>query len=160
MTLDHFASFNQDNVDDVVRNYADPFVEANVTGVPRSVVIEEARKQEEGDKIISDDGGDFIVVEVKEFEEIPVICRKSYALNGKVFLRKGAIYTRSRGKSETAEVHTQTEMREIINIAVDKNRLFFIERMTGILTEILEHIQPKPSDEQKYDKQLPNTLER
>jgi len=137
ISSDHLVSFNQDSVDDVMRNYADPFVKAYVTNL----------KYE--DKV-------FVIIQVSEFEEIPVICKDNYTLGGKVFLRKGAIYTRSRGKSETAEVHTQTEMREIIELAVDKSRQYFTERMKIILGEILENVKMKPSNEEEYDKQVPD----
>ena len=36
-------------------------------------------------------------------------------------LRKGAIFTRTRRHPETIEVPSQTEMREILELAVDKN---------------------------------------
>jgi predicted HTH transcriptional regulator len=133
MQLDQAQSFTQDKVDDFVRNYADPFVETKVTQVPYN-------------------GKDFIVIQIREFELLPVICKKDGKLrNGKLRLRRGVIYTRSRGKSETIEVPSQTEMREIIDLAVDKGIRRFIERMgrTGVLEIVME-----PSDVEKFDQQL------
>jgi predicted HTH transcriptional regulator len=133
MQLNQPQSFTQDKVDDFVRNYADPFVETKVTQV-------------------SHDGKDFIVIQIREFELLPVICKKDGKLkNGTLRLRRGAIYTRSRGKSETIEVPSQTEMREVIDLAVDKGIRRFIERMgrTGVLELIME-----PLDAEKFDQQL------
>ena len=62
-----------------------------------------------------------------------MICDKEGKLkNGKMYLREGAIYTRPRGKVETSEVRTQFEMREIIEMAADKNLRKFVERMGRI----------------------------
>ncbi len=133
MEPNQMQSFTQDKVDDYVRNYADPFVETEVTQVPHS-------------------GMHFIVIQIREFEELPVICRKSDKLrDGTQRLRQGAMYTRSRGKAETAEVPTQAEMREIVDLAVDKGVRRLIERMghTGILSLVTEK-----SDAEKFDQQL------
>jgi len=135
MDPDHFRSFNQDDVDDFVAERADPFVEIEVTPVPH-------------------DGKEFIVIQVKEFEELPVICRKETRLKNRragPYLRRGATYVRSRRKRETVEVPSQTEMREIIDLAVDKGVRRLIERMgyTGILNLVAE-----PSDVEKFDQQL------
>ena len=75
MDPEHFMSFNQDKVDDVVKNYAEPFVEVKVTKVSRDVVNNKAIS--EGINEFPDDGGDFIVIEVGEFKELPVICKNN-----------------------------------------------------------------------------------
>jgi predicted HTH transcriptional regulator len=137
MIPEHFESFTQDLVDDVVKDYADPFVKFYV-------------------KKIGYENKDFVVIQVNEFGEIPVICRKSFPSDGKVFLREGAIYTRPSGKSETTEVSTQTEMREIIDMAVVKSLQQFIRKMGQ--AGILDLIKPKYSDEQEYDEELDKNL--
>lgn len=132
MQPDHDQSFSQDDVAAYVNERADPFVEIEVTPV-------------------SYGGKEFIVIQVREFAEVPVICRKEIFLDGKVHLRKGAIYTRSRRIYETVEVPTQTEMREIIELAVDKGVRRLIERMgrTGILALVTE-----PLDAERFDQQI------
>lgn len=97
MTLEDFSSFDQDSVQEFVNEYADPYVELSVTG-----------DHLEG-------YGDFVLIQVQQFGELPVVCKK----NGPENLRRGAVYTRSRRKHETAEVGSQTEMREILDRAVD-----------------------------------------
>ena len=97
MPVEDFSSFDQDSVQEFVNQYADPYVELSVTG-----------GHLEG-------YGDFVLIQVQQFGELPVVCKKSGPEN----LRRGAIYTRSRRKHETAEVRSQTELREILVRAVD-----------------------------------------
>jgi len=134
MDLEYSESFTQDNVDDFVRNYAEPFVEVSVTRYLHKEKI-------------------YVIIQVNGFEELPVICKKDAKLrDGSVYLRQGSIYVRSRSKVETAEVQTQTEMREIIEQAVDKSLIRFIDRMGR--AGILSLISAEPSSEDKFDEQL------
>ena len=132
MEPDQMQSFTQDKVDDYVKNYADPFVETKVTQVPYN-------------------NRHFIVIQVREFEELPVICKKAFKGRTQQ-LRQGAIYTRSRGKAETAEISTQVEMREIVELAADKSLRRLIERMgrAGIKISFGE----APSDAEQFNEQL------
>jgi len=101
------STFNHDDMATHVRDYADPYVDFMV-------------------RRIDCDDRDFVLIQVKEFDEIPVICGKDG-----VNLRKGAIYHRSRTKNESAEVFSQSEMREIIEIATDKAVRKFLSRAEG-----------------------------
>src|SRR5262249_46564787 len=86
---------------------------------------------------------------------LPVICKK----DGLEKLRRGAIYTRSRRLPETVEVPSQAEMRELLDLAIEKgSRTFtrqaermgfvrlarkdqFIEQLKGLPeTEIIKKI--------------------
>jgi predicted HTH transcriptional regulator len=97
-----YNSFDYDTIAAFVHNYSDPYVAFNLH-----------KFEYEGKK--------FIVFEVKEFEEIPVICSKDSPQT-----RKGALYTRSRRIPETVELPSQSEMRELIEIATEKGlRNFF-----------------------------------
>lgn len=96
MSPEDADSFNQDDVQSSVNKYADPFVDMTVDRV-------EYR------------GRSFIVIQVSEFEELPVVTKKSG-----VNIKRGEIYTRSRRKNESAPVSSQTEMREILEISFDK----------------------------------------
>ena len=94
----HIESFRQDEVMEYVNyKFADPYIELSVTPV-------------------SSDDNHFLVIQVHEFGQLPVICKN----NGLENLRRGALYTRSRVKHETIEVRSQTEMRETLDLAVDK----------------------------------------
>lgn len=124
-----FESFAQDDVMAHVNEYADPYVELTLSPV----------EQEDGKK--------FIVIQVREFEELPIVCKKE----GEEHLRRGAIFTRSRRKYETAEIGSQTEMREILRLAVDKEILSLRQR--GILLSHTE-IQSEEKDRISFEEQL------
>jgi predicted HTH transcriptional regulator len=89
------ASYTQDKVQQYVNQRADPYVELSVNHVLH-------------------DGKRFVIIEVLEFREMPVVCTK-----GSKPLRQGAIYTRSFEKVETVEVQSQTEMRDMLDRAID-----------------------------------------
>ena len=82
---------------------------------------------------------------IGEFTQLPVVCKK----NGKD-LKRGDIFTRSRRKYETARVGSQTEMREILDLAVDKEirRL----RSRGLISSV-EVISPTKDDRQAFEQQ-------
>jgi hypothetical protein len=94
---DHLSTFRGDNISTDVNEYASPFVELSVDNV-----LYETKP--------------FVVIQVREFAEMPVVCRKT----GPAGLREGALYTRSHRKPETVEVSSEPEMREILELAVDK----------------------------------------
>jgi predicted HTH transcriptional regulator len=128
MSRDDYDSFNQDEVSVEVNNFADPFVEL--------VVV----KQEIEGRL-------FVGIRVREFQELPVICRR----DGPERLRVGALYVRPRRKHETVEVPSQVEMREILDLALEKKvRLLYhqVERMGAALTF------PKDRDVEAFDEQL------
>jgi hypothetical protein len=119
-------TFNHDTMADHIRQYADPYVDFAV-------------------RTIKCDGKDFIIVQVKEFDEIPVICKKDGT-----DLRNGAMYARSRTKNESAEVSSQSEMREIMDMAVDKGVRKFLTRSQRIGLSVSMAKQ----DAAMFDKQL------
>jgi len=63
-----------------------------------------------------------VVIEVAEFADLPHICQKAY--EGK--LRQGAIYVRPRRVPETSEIASHVEMRELIDLAVEKGLRAYI----------------------------------
>lgn len=72
----------------------------------------------------------FVLIKVMEFDEIPIMCKKSY----EPIIYAGNIYVRSKSKPESIRVPTDAEMREIIQNAIDKGIYSFIQRLqrTGI----------------------------
>lgn len=97
-------TWNHDDLADAVARYADPFLS-----------FEEAVMRR-GDL-------SFLVLSIQEFEEIPVLCKKDFP----GVLRAGACYVRSRRKPETSEIPTQTEMRELLELATEKRLRRYIE---------------------------------
>jgi predicted HTH transcriptional regulator len=97
MKQDDYDSFKQDDVSVEVNNYADPFVDLVVQKVSR-------------------DGKRFVIIQIREFLDFPVICKR----DGAERLRNGAIYIRPRRKIETVELPSQIDLREILDLAVEK----------------------------------------
>ena len=72
------------------------------------------------------DGHAVVVVAIREFEQVPVICKKTYDRT----LREGALYVRSHRMPETVEVPGYPEMRELIDLATDKGVRAFVSTAT------------------------------
>ena len=121
-------SFRQDDVMEYINEkFADPYVELKVTPV-------------------NDNDKRFVVIQVEEFNLLPVVCKN----NGLEGLRRGALFTRSRVKYETAPVRSETEMREILYLAVDKEIRQL--RRRGLLT-YGEVTMPSEADRQAFEQQ-------
>lgn len=135
MSKDDFDSFSQDDISQHISEYADPFVEVTLN----KICIESNHPDE---KIA---GNKYIVIQVREFEELPVICKKDGVEN----LNEGEIYIRTRRKYESAKVPSQTEMREILDLAVDKA----IRKFRGKLSILgMEKLSPKDEKEESENK--------
>lgn len=122
------STYKQDEISAYINEFADPFVELKVSQVTYD------------DKI-------FVVIQIMEFAELPIICKK----DGKNNLRRGAIYTRPRRKIESAEVPSQVEMRGILDIASEKAIRAFKRKllMSGVIVE-----EPEVESKQKFEDQL------
>ena len=126
MQEEHANSFKQDDVITWVNEYADPYIELTVITTTR-------------------DDKSFVVIDILEFDSLPVVCKK----NGQD-LKRGDVYTRSRRKYETARVGSQNEMREIIELAVDKENKRL--RSRGYVA-FAEDIFPAKDDKQLFEQQ-------
>jgi predicted HTH transcriptional regulator len=90
------STFNHDTIADYLKEYADPYAQFTVESIECG-------------------GKEFVCIQVTAFDDYPVICKK----NGRD-LEKGRIYVRSRTKNESAPVSSYAEMREVIDLAMDK----------------------------------------
>lgn len=106
---EHLQTYNQDYIASHVAVYADPYVKFDL-------------------EFVSSKGNSYFVIKIHEFEDIPVICKKDYSS----ILREGAIYTRSYRIPETVEVRSQTEMREILEMASEKRVKKLFQTMSRI----------------------------
>jgi predicted HTH transcriptional regulator len=122
----HLASYDSDDVQAAINRHADPYVRTELHRVEL-------------------DGKTFLAIVVHEFDEIPVVCKKDG-----LDLRQGAIYTRAYRMPESCEVRSQTEMREIIELATEKAVRVFIRRVQSVGLPL-----PRPTtDAARFDKQL------
>ncbi|HEY1530249.1 MAG TPA: RNA-binding domain-containing protein [Galbitalea sp.] len=75
-------------------------------------------------------GRQIIVIEVAEFGDVPVLCKKDFP----GVLQANQLYTRSLAKPESSPTHTQNEVREVLALGVEKQLRQFVEttRRAGI----------------------------
>lgn len=133
MEQSDYDSFILDPLRDHLSNYADPYV-----------------KFEMKKKIY--DGKKFIIIYVNEFDEIPVICKKQYEQEN---LYKGRIYVRtSTAKIQSRQVENQTEMREILDLAIDKGIKKYIKKAKENGLFVSPTMTPEEGDEKKFKDQI------
>lgn len=130
MTQADFQSFSHDKISEYVAEYADPFVEITVS-------------------LVEYNGGSYVITQVKEFEELPVLCKK----DGMENLRRGALFIRSRRKPETVQVPSQTEMREILELAIDKGVKKQLEHLGSLGLLSREQISPEEASRRALQEQ-------
>lgn len=117
-----------DQVQVYVNGRADPYVELAV----RHAELEGRR---------------FVTIQISGFRELPVVCTRNGA-----YLRESVVYTRPFAKHETAEIRTQSEMRELldraIEVGVQKRMRPIVEALQAALTA-----EPLMSDLSRFEAQ-------
>ncbi len=106
---------------------------------------------------ISDKQRIFIVIRVNQFVETPVLCAKDYYFEGKLMLKTGDIFTRTlRGKPQSSKVMNYIDLKEIIDLAIDRGLRRFAERMSkaGFSTPMTG----KGPDEEQFDNEVKDLL--
>lgn len=103
---------NFDEVSNRINQYADPPLRLEV----------EARHHPSGT--------DIIVLGVEEFHDIPILCKKAFDR----VLERGHLYTRSIAKPESSIYHSHAELREVLELGVQKGLRAFLDtvRHAGI----------------------------
>lgn len=96
LSEDDSRTYNQDAVSQFVNEFTDPHVDIEI-------------------KHFSNDTKYYVVIQVFEFEEVPVICKK-----GSDETIRGRIYCRTHRKVESSPEPSVSEIREILDLAVDK----------------------------------------
>jgi predicted HTH transcriptional regulator len=94
-------------------------------------------------------GAAVAVIQVREFVDVPHLCAKGY--DG--VLRVGALYVRPRKVPETSEVAGSVEMRDVLELAIEKGVRRFVQTAVraGLHLGVPDAARPGPSDEQRYD---------
>ncbi len=93
---EHLGTYDTDVIQAFVNTFADPYATIDL-------YLKEWDHKE------------FLGIEVHEFDEFPIVCKRNSEETN-----KGAIYSRSYRIRETSIVLSQTEMREIIDMATEK----------------------------------------
>jgi len=133
LTHADLATWNYDDVSASIGVYADPTVKLDL-------------------EIKEHNNHFFVVLHAQEFEEIPILCKQDYSKDKEVVLRKGACYVRSRHKPETSEIPSQEDMRDLLDLAIDKGVRKFLARAHRLgLTSITP---AAPDDSDLFEAQL------
>lgn len=69
-------------------------------------------------------GAPVVVLEVAEFEDVPHVCKRDYP----GVLQKGMTYVRPRGKPQSVPVPSSSEMRDLLDLAINKGVREFVRR--------------------------------
>jgi len=130
MSAADYQSFNQDDVMAKVNAHAAPSIDLTVHHVPNI------------------DDKQCVAIEIREFVDYPVLCSNDVVVRGNVIVAKGRVYCRSRRMIESTEVRSVEDMRDIIEIAVEKglNR-YFRQRA------IEDHVAKAMDDAEKFRRQ-------
>lgn len=127
MTDEHLSTWNFDDLASYVSEFADPFVDFSM-------------------ERLTFDSNTYLVITISEFKDLPVICKR----DGANLLRRGAIYTRTYRMPESAEVPSQTELREILDLAIEKGTRALLRTASRVgLTATTG-----PHDSELFNKQL------
>lgn len=91
------------------------------------------------------------VIRVYEFADVPHVCAKAC----EDVLRQGALYVRPRKVPETSEVAGSLEMRDVLDLAIEKGVRRFVQMAAraGLELGASESSHRGPSDEERYDKE-------
>lgn len=127
------TSWRSDDVAEKIATYADPSVSFEFSTVSHS-------------------GKHFVILKVKEFQEIPVLCKKDYATESEQVLKRGGCYVRGGHKPQTAPVATQEEMRTLIELATEKRLRTFLAQATSAGLAV-SGTRP-PTEKDLFDQQL------
>lgn len=104
MEQEHYVKLNYDHIVVEVNKFADPPIAFHM------YPIEKDKKH-------------YILMRIPEFDELPIICKRS----GEQGLKEGAVFLRSKTKPESALIRSQSEMRELMDLAINKGiRQFYM----------------------------------
>lgn len=96
---------------DKIRSFSYDDIKGQIDSFGSSAISFMIKEAEYNDKC-------FIVMQVGEFEELPIICKKDSQT--KDIMRRGDIYCRLLSGNISTDKATEKEMREIVEMAIDK----------------------------------------
>ncbi len=91
-----------------------------------------------------------LVFEVREFQNIPHLCKR----DSEGVLREGACYVRTRRKPESSEIPTHSEMRDLLDLAIEKGVRRFVVQANQAGLQIAAREAAAPTDEDHYTAEL------
>ena len=133
LMAEDLSTWNYDDLANSLAEYTDPNINFDLE------IVEYENKK-------------FVVLIVHELEDIPVLCKKDYP----DVLRAGACYVRTRRKPETVEIPTQTDMRDLLDLAIEKGVRRFVARARAAGLSLSGQLLP--TDAELFNEQLESFL--
>jgi predicted HTH transcriptional regulator len=100
-------------------------------------------------------GMPYVVLRVHEFAEVPILAKKDMlGERNKQIIRKGGCYVRSLGKPETSEIPSQDEMRDLLDLAIQKGIRKFVEQAVGAGLIVYRPSPARPASDAEFLRQL------
>ena len=100
------------------------------------------------------EGRQYVVLLVNEFEDVPIICRRNsprvFSKNEPPILQEGMVYVRTRRKPETTAIPSQTEMRELVELATEKR----LRQVMGTVSRAGAFLRSSAPAEEAFDAEL------
>jgi len=97
----------------------------------------------------------FVIIVIKEFDDVPVICTRDFPLEKELLLRKGTVYVRT-ANAESAPLSTIDQLRALIGTATTKRA----DEMLGLFNAMLkgQPLAAEPGSEEAYATEI-NTID-
>jgi hypothetical protein len=135
---DEVRTWIQDDLRDAVAAYSDP---------PADIQLERKIWRSKT----------FVAILVAEFKDYPIVCKRDgQDSSNKKILRNGACYVRSRRKPETVELPNHMEMRDLLELALQKR---LRDHVALLVSAGVLHFSPvgkvAAGDDQMYDDETP-----
>jgi hypothetical protein len=113
MELSDFTSFDTTKVNDFVHKYTDPSASCEV-------------------QKLTIDSKNFVVIDVPEFLEVPIICKADASSSNRTILKRGGLYLRTdRATSEL--ISSPEHMRDLVNRSMMKRGDHLLRTIQGLL---------------------------
>jgi predicted HTH transcriptional regulator len=132
MSSDDLLTWNKEHLADAVAPYADPHLEFATSHCDL-------------------DGLRFLVIRIKEFSDVPVLCKKQLTVRGDVYIREGACLVRPRHKPGSIDVPGSADMRDLLDLATEKALRRFLSTAQSVG---IQAGKPLPSDDELFAAQL------
>lgn len=127
-------TYEHDIVLEFINLRADPFVQIDL-------------------KHFEHNGNWFVVIQVAEFLDTPVVCKKTCAdSTGRILLEDGRMYYRTRKKPESSAILTYVDMKEIQDYAITKGLSALLRRLESAGLNI-GSITTVASDEDRFNQE-------
>ena len=96
----------------------------------------------------------FLIIKVSQFEDFPIICKRTFQVGKEFVLQEGAIYSRTRRKPESSKVMTSPDLREILELATDKAVKRFVRRANAAGLFEIGTLSDKALDDRQFDSEM------